>query len=162
MNIKKTYSLTNCNICIFSKPKWLTGGNYKKFRYDFFNNFTFLKGCLFNASEFANVSSVWGICFSLFSSSNNCVNINEFNHELIKSSVNYNIVSKSDIVDPKGNILIDDKLYNLDEWVKKGGIGIFFNKDNLDFDVRGNKNIKYRKISNLDILINDDLEFIQN
>ena len=92
LNIKKIYNLTNCNICIFSKPKWLTGGNYKKFRYDFFNNFDFLKGCLFSASEFANVSSVWGICFSLFASSNSCVNANEFNHELIKSSDNYSIV----------------------------------------------------------------------
>ena len=92
LNIKKIYNLTNCNICIFSKPKWLTGGNYKKFRHDFFNNFNFLKGCLFNASEFANVSSTWGICFSLFASSNECVNINEFNHDLIKSSDNYSIV----------------------------------------------------------------------
>lgn len=93
LNIKKIYNLTNCNICIFSKPKWLTGGNYKKFRHDFFNNFTFLKGCLFNASEFANVSSIWGICFSLFASSNNCVNANEFNHELVKSNDNYSIVT---------------------------------------------------------------------
>ena len=91
LNIKKIYNLTSCNICIFSKPKWLTGGNYKKFRQDFFNNFDFLKGCLFSASEFANVSSVWGICFSLFASGNSCVNANEFNHELIKSSDNYSI-----------------------------------------------------------------------
>lgn len=66
-------------------------------------------------------------------------------------------ISKSDVVSAKGNILIDDKIYNLDEWVSKGGIGIFFNKDNLDFDVKGKKNINYKKICNLDILLGDDL-----
>lgn len=77
------------------------------------------------------------------------------------NGVNINIhlvptkISKSDIVSAKGNILIDDKVYNLDEWVDKGGIGIFFNKDNLDYDVRGNENTKYMKINNLDILCND-------
>ena len=66
-------------------------------------------------------------------------------------------ISKSDVVSAKGNILIDDKIYNLDEWVSKGGIGIFFNKDNLDFDVKGTENINYKKICNLDILLGDDL-----
>lgn len=66
-------------------------------------------------------------------------------------------ISKSDVVTAKDNILIDDKIYNLDEWVSKGGIGIFFNKDNLDYDIKGNKNTNYKKICNLDILIGDDL-----
>ena len=35
-------------------------------------------------------------------------------------------VSKSDVVSAEGNILIDDKVYNLDEWESKGGISIFF------------------------------------
>ena len=71
-------------------------------------------------------------------------------------------VSKSDVVSPEGNILIDDKVYNLDEWEEKGGISIFFNKDNLDYDIRGNKNIKYKKISNLDILLSDNLDLGHN
>ena len=69
-------------------------------------------------------------------------------------------VSKSDMVSAKGNILIDDKVYNLEEWENKGGISIFFNKDNLDFDVRGNKNTKYKKINSLDLLCNDIKEYI--
>ena len=79
------------------------------------------------------------------------------------NEVNVNIhlvptsISKSDMVNPEGNILIDDKVYNLDEWVKNGGIGLFFNKDNNDYDVRGKKNTKYRKISNLDLLLDDDI-----
>lgn len=77
------------------------------------------------------------------------------------NGVNINIhlvptkISKSDIVSAKGNILIDDKVYNLDEWVDNGGIGIFFNKDNLDYDVRENENTKYKKINSLDILYDD-------
>lgn len=69
-------------------------------------------------------------------------------------------LSKSDMVCAKDNILIDDKLYNLDEWEEQGGIAIFFNKDNLDYDVRGNKNTKYKKISNLDFLIGDNIDTI--
>lgn len=66
-------------------------------------------------------------------------------------------ISKSDVVNPLGNILIDDKIYNLDEWSKKGGISIFFNKDNLDTDIKGIKNTKYPQINSLDILISDNL-----
>lgn len=64
-------------------------------------------------------------------------------------------ISKSDMVNPKDNILIDDKVYNLDEWSSKGGISIFFNKDNNDIDYYGKINTKYKKISDLSMLIND-------
>lgn len=62
------------------------------------------------------------------------------------------------MVNPLGNILIDDKLYNLDEWENKGGIGIFFNKDNLDVDTKGKTNTKYPKISSLNILLQDKID----
>lgn len=64
-------------------------------------------------------------------------------------------ISKSDMVNPKDNILIDDKVYNLDEWSSKGGIPIFFNKDNNDIDYYGKINTKYKKISDLSMLISD-------
>ena len=64
-------------------------------------------------------------------------------------------ISKSDIVNPKGNILIDDKVYNLDEWNSKGGIPIFFNKDNNDIDIYGKVNIEYKKISDLRLLLDE-------
>ena len=64
-------------------------------------------------------------------------------------------ISKSDIVKSKDNILIDDKVYNLDEWNSKGGISIFFNKDNNDIDIYGKINTKYKKISDLSMLLND-------
>ena len=65
-------------------------------------------------------------------------------------------ISKSEIVNPKGNILVDDKVYNLDEWHCKGCISLFFNKDNKDIDIYGKRNTKYKKINNLEFLINDN------
>jgi len=62
-------------------------------------------------------------------------------------------ISKSDVVNAKGNVLIDDKLYNLDKWNEEGGISIFFNKDNNNFDVYGHENTKYPKISDLKLLL---------
>ena len=62
-------------------------------------------------------------------------------------------VSKSDVVCPKDNILIDDKVYNLDEWKSKGGIPIFFNKDNNDIDIYGKTNTEYKKITDLSLLL---------
>ena len=63
-----------------------------------------------------------------------------------------NILRKDDIVCAKDNILIDDKIYNLDNWTSKGGIGIFFSQDNDDMDIYGRVNTKYYKISDLSIL----------
>ena len=55
--------------------------------------------------------------------------------------------------------MIDDKLKNLDDWVCKGGIGIFFNKDLSDIDMYGNRNTKYKIVNDLSCLITgfDDL-----
>ena len=59
-------------------------------------------------------------------------------------------VKKSDVVDPYGNILIDDTVHILDDWKEKGGIPIFFNKNNLDIDGWGRTNTKYVKVKSLD------------
>ena len=83
---------------------------------------------------------------------------------LRSNSVDMNIhlvptkVSKSDVVSPKGNILIDDKVYNLDEWNSKGGTSIFFNKYNDDIDIYGKTNTKYKKINDLSMLLWDEYE----
>ena len=62
------------------------------------------------------------------------------------------MLKKTDIVDPKGNILVDDTIHNLEDWEEQGGISIFFNKDNSDTDGRGNVNSKYPKIESLEYL----------
>ncbi|MBQ2946603.1 MAG: hypothetical protein IJE04_01960 [Bacilli bacterium] len=61
-------------------------------------------------------------------------------------------LKKTDVVDPCGNILVDDTVHNLDDWKEEGGIPIFFNKDNLDIDGWGKENKKYPKIKSLDYL----------
>ena len=60
------------------------------------------------------------------------------------------IAKKTDMVDPKNNILIDDCLTNLDEWKENLGIPIFFDIDNDNYDsyhIQNNK--KYPKILSL-------------
>ena len=56
---------------------------------------------------------------------------------------------KTDIVIAKNNIIVDDTVHNLDDWSKKGGFPIFFNKDNEDIDGWGKENTKYPKIKSL-------------
>lgn len=76
------------------------------------------------------------------------------NIHLVPTSIN-----KSDLVDCKGNVLIDDKVYNLDKWTECGGIGIFFNKNNQNIDVYGKVNTKYPCINSLDLLL--DLNYFE-
>ncbi len=63
--------------------------------------------------------------------------------------VPYN-VKKSDVVDAKGNILIDDCIKNLDEWEEKGGTGILFDANDDNYDSWNKPNIKpYRRVLTL-------------
>ena len=57
---------------------------------------------------------------------------------------------KSDVVLAQDNILIDDCLKNLDEWVHNNGNGIFFDYNNDGYDSWDKPNIKsYPSINNL-------------
>lgn len=64
------------------------------------------------------------------------------------------LINKCDVVSASGNILIDDKVVNLDSWSGKGGISIFFNKDGKNIDIHGDINTKYPMISDLSCLVN--------
>ena len=88
--LQSQFNITNVKICIFHQPKWLCGQNYKNFRKAFFEKFEYLSGCMFRASEFANVSSSWGICFSIFNSCKSSDN-SIFKHTLIESTPDYSI-----------------------------------------------------------------------
>ena len=70
------------------------------------------------------------------------------------------LINKCDVVNAYGNILIDDKIVNLDSWSNRGGISIYFNKDSNDTDIHGDINTKYPMISDLSCLINgfDDIK----
>ena len=63
--------------------------------------------------------------------------------------VPYN-VKKADVVDARENILVDDCLKNLDEWVEKGGYPIFFDMNNDNCDSWQQPNVKcYEKVLSL-------------
>lgn len=64
------------------------------------------------------------------------------------------LVKKTEMVNPKGNILVDDSIANLNDWYQNGGIPIFFNKDGIDFDSWGVCNERYLKIRTLEELRN--------
>ena len=61
---------------------------------------------------------------------------------------------KTDLVPVKGNLLVDDSLKNLDEWVYENGEVLFFDKDNDNYDSWNEPNTKgYQKVLNLSSLI---------
>ena len=101
MMIKKQYNLTNVHIALFCKPNYISGGSYKDFRKEFFKNFIYSNGVLFNASEFADVSDKWGINFTIW----NC------GEELNKKDFIHNLIHNED-----GKIIVDGKknVYNVD------------------------------------------------
>ena len=71
-------------------------------------------------------------------------------------------IRKCDVVSARGNVLIDDKIANLDSWVENGGFGIFFNKDLSDTDMYGKENTRYKVINSLSCLIDGIDEFTED
>lgn len=61
-------------------------------------------------------------------------------------------VKKTDVVNARGNILVDDALFNLDEWYLAGGIPIFFDNNNSNIDNYGKENKKYVRTKSLELL----------
>jgi len=61
-------------------------------------------------------------------------------------------LSKIDVAPAKDNILVDDAIFNLDEWEKAGGIPIFFDNRGNNIDGFGVENKKYLRIKSLEIL----------
>ena len=82
--IKRNYNLANCCVACFTKPTWLCGTLTEKFRSVWINNFEYKSGIMFNAGEFANVSTQWGITFNLWRSGET-EDKNNFTHTLIES-----------------------------------------------------------------------------
>lgn len=68
MAIKRSYKLTKCFVCMYSPTLFMTGPSFRVFRKSFLNEFSYVKGCQFKASCFANVSYGWGISFTIWES----------------------------------------------------------------------------------------------
>ena len=109
--IKQKYNLSNCYIAFFSPTLFLTGPSFYRFRNELFNNFVFIDGIQFKASHFADVSSTWGISFSLWKTGK----------QIDKNNFLYKIV---DVVDNDIKVIDNKLLYNTDNcisasyWVK--------------------------------------------
>jgi len=86
-DIKRKYKLTNLYIGCFTNPSWLIKPQSIKFRELFLNNFEYKNGVMFCASEFTNVSALWGITFNIWKSGMQN-DKNNFVHTLIKSTDN--------------------------------------------------------------------------
>lgn len=110
--LKRAYNLSNVHVCLFSNPIYMTGGKQKAFLDFWCDNFKFKKGCMFQASHFADVSGIWGITFNIWSNGKT-ENVNEFVHDLIDEQ--------------EGEIVMtgEKTLYNLNgmetasDWVKE-------------------------------------------
>ena len=65
-------------------------------------------------------------------------------------------LKKTDMVDARGNILVDDCLYNLSDWESNKGKPIFFDYDDDNFDSWHQENVQgYQKIKKLSIYRED-------
>jgi len=53
-------------LSIFAPPLFISGSSFEKFRNVFYDNFDFKDGMLFQASNFADVKSQWGISFTIW------------------------------------------------------------------------------------------------
>lgn len=56
----------NTRLGLFSPPLWMSGHTFKALRSRFCSSFDFRSGMLFQASHFADVSSEWGISFTIW------------------------------------------------------------------------------------------------
>lgn len=61
-------------------------------------------------------------------------------------------VKKTDVVNASGSILVDDAIFNLEEWEEAKGIPIFFDNNGTNIDGWGVKNKKYMRTRSLEIL----------
>jgi len=82
----------NIKIAVFNIPNYMTSSGFKIFRNSFLNEFGFLGGFLFNASNFSDTSNRWGITFSIWDDISNKKK-NEFIHDVLECE--NNIILKS-------------------------------------------------------------------
>lgn len=110
--IKEIYNLTNVNLAIYSPSIFLSGPAFEKFRDYFLKHFEFKSGMLFDSKHFADVSSGWGISFTIWKSGET-LDKNNFIHQV------------KEVIDGEIQVVSEKNIYNTDgevslsEWMKK-------------------------------------------
>lgn len=67
MKIKETFNLSNVVVAVFTNDRFMTGAKpFGKFMDDYQNDFVYADGIYFNAGEFADVASSWGISYTIW------------------------------------------------------------------------------------------------
>lgn len=51
-------------------------------------------------------------------------------------------MNKNDFVDPRGNVLVDDEMKNVLNWIYAGGIGIYYVRNNPNYELNEIDNLK--------------------
>jgi len=119
--IQSYYNL-DMNLAIFNKPNFLTGGSFKGFRTYWFDQFELAYGMLFQASNFSDVSTRWGILFSIWKSGKQPQRT-EFPVEIKKQSQ-----TKIEAVDIKVLYNFDDTT-SASKWVQEETKGLKTDRD---------------------------------
>jgi hypothetical protein len=66
LELIKEFKLTNVTVGLFSKPKWISGTSFAKFRKEWQEVFTFDNSFGFRSEEFAGVKPGWAVNFSVW------------------------------------------------------------------------------------------------
>jgi hypothetical protein len=82
-------STTKIHVATFSNGLYKTAVNFKSFRNYFSKKYNFVKGFLFEAGHFADVSNAWGIDFTIWNSETN--SNNPFIMDIIEMDDNFNL-----------------------------------------------------------------------
>lgn len=147
-------STNKIHIATFSNGLYKTAVNFKSFRNYFFQRFSFVKGFLFEASHFADVSKAWGVDFSVWKNEKN--NNNNFVMDLIEIDENFvlnntrtinqyntdDVISSSDWI---RNLLGKVKLQSTVQLKTATEVG-FSNNNNIAPDSLGYLLIKANKV----------------
>ena len=66
MELIKEFRLTNVTVGLFSKPKWISGNSFAKFRQEWLSMFQFANGFVFPSEEFAGLKPGWAASFTVW------------------------------------------------------------------------------------------------
>ena len=109
--LKKDFGV-DVSLAFFCKPIYLSGQSYDKFRDNFLKNFKYEDGFLFNAGHFSDVSSAWGIDFTIWTSGET-LDKNNFKHDLVDTDENGDIVKVGE-----KDIYNSDSLPQMSKWIR--------------------------------------------